>query len=378
MSTVTIDNLQTGVPSGGFAGPSTSRFAVPSSAATALPNDNLDLGGPAAGAANPNQVGIEDTSNEIPIPAWIAGSGLIPVPLEKNEPDPVPACFFEPIGFCQGDILLNGFCIFHTEYLLNIKLDYAATYSYDIGRNKYAFTKRLRKLTNIPRPFSQTLSPVFPIAELYSSLPRIEDIHLTVLLENCRARSRKEYEELIAAHVKFIYTVFNAFSNTTKTSVHDFDASIIINFNNWKKFITINLLEKYPCQLRLLIEESGSLRYLNINKCSVITQALVRCFELPYAILPTGQVLGGIPAYSAAFHRHLCLDDSKASNGTRYADGVQARGDPATIALTRIDPSERAMSVVMRGYRPFSEICTSVTLNLRDFLSNVRPIEMPA
>lgn len=365
MATINIDSLDaTPSFSGGLGGGP--RLRQPrAAAAPQIPLDDIDQNAP-------------PQDNESPIPGWIKNSALVP---DINEPppkgcaQPAPSCLFEPLKYCQPDLLLNGFCSFHYQNMFNIKLDQSSSYTCQLPNKTFVKSDKLRMLTNIPRAFTQTLTPVFPCAEEYSDMPNMQDMHLALFYENNEAERIKGNVTMIAEHVKFLHRIWALFSNTPKSSFYPGDDVILIHYSNWAQYVKSTTLQK-RCDLRLVREVNGNLQFFDLNKCSTITQCVARCFELPYGILPTGQIIGGIPAYSFSYHRHLCLDDTKATNGTLYQNGKNAIGDPCTIAMSRVDNGTNDYAYLTKGFKPALEICGPATLDKREFVADVRPVQM--
>lgn len=322
----------------------------------------------ARAAANDNLEDIDVTdANRIPIPDWLLDSGLMPIREEKREKKSLlkESCLFQPLKCCRNGALMNGFCAYHMQEMLNVKLEYEATYNR--VDDKFVHTQRLRKLINIPRPYRAQITPVFPLLELFDSLPERNEIRLTLFEENLRTLNQRDHVTLLGAHVKFLHRILQLFSNERRTGLTSkTDNMILQHYLNWSNFMSYALSKK-KASLRLVVEQNGAIRYLNVSEASLITQALVRCFEIPYAILPNLLVLGGVPAYSAVFERHITLDDSKAINGTKYDDGVLAKGDPATLSLNRIDVGKDPTHL-LKNFKVHNEVCNTLSIEPKRYI----------
>lgn len=282
-------------------------------------------------------------------------------------------CLFEPLNYCTRGYLTNGFCNFHEHFVFNTCGENVGMVMKDL-RGRTVFIKTPRKLVKYPVELRPDFIKVFPILELFDDVDEFENqLDLSLFAYNLLQKYRKpeDVTRIVNEHKAYIMRIvrmYTASINTTRVE----DAKIGQYMETWIKDRSNDLLA-HPFNIKLIyMDESGQLRWLNLNECSLITQMIVLLFENPYVVSKSlNNACLSVPAAYTIVDRCIALDCTKASHGTLMKEGIAAYGDPATISMFRSDNNE-PISFVRDNYNPEREICFATKVDKSELLKTVK------
>lgn len=292
---------------------------------------------------------------------WIRNSAMM-ADKEATNKSFEPSCAFEAIGYCVKGVLINGFCSYHTRLMFNIVHSMQGTLTRS-SNDRIVHTKQLRAFIRYPLRFSANLYRVMPIPELCRDIKEYEEnLKLDLFAYIINQRKNKKYNDLELATTKgLLLRIVQLLSNTPKQQYNDNDTIILSSALNWRNYMADRLKEiKYDINLLFLAQgDSGpELRYIKLQDCSILTQAMVLLFDVPYVQCPSlNYEWLSIPAAVSVYgEKSLVVDATRASHGTASNLGVPTLGDPATCSYIRLDKNEKIL-IMEENWTPASEIC---------------------
>lgn len=347
----------------------TSTTDVTSNAPTLAPFDDEPMtssSNTAAAKSDPANIGEGEQ-----LPAeWIRTSSLV-FPFPDND-DAEPTCFFEPLNYCKHGCLINGFCEYHANFMFNVTLMSVGVLQRTTN-DKLAHIKQLRKFIRFPTRFQSSLLRIMPVPELCDNIEDFErnlrlDLFAYSLLPKVNSPTDSQYVDLeIAVHKAYLVRALRLFTPNANTQHRNDDAIIAYNVSNWIRYCARELKRvRYDGKLVFLATtDTGSeMRYLSLNKCSVLTQMIALMYDTPYVQSPTLNYKWlSLPAAVTVYdNKNFVLDCTKASHGTATNLGVPTIGDPATLAYFRLDKNDN-IYIYEEKYSPSQEVCFKTEVN---------------
>lgn len=320
------------------------------------------------------------------IPDWIARSSLMR--LSKTSHDTEHVCFFEPLNYCVPGSLINGFCDFHRHNMFNVENTMVGMLIRN-GREKLMMVKNPRKLIKWPTQLRTDFIRVFPIVELCDNIEDFEqNLNLSLFAYNLMQQEKKieKVHQIVKEHKAYIMRIMRMYT-PSETTARVEDSKISQYFEAWLKNQSHDL-NNSPFNIKIvyvsndeesdnLDGESTQLRWLSLQECSVITQAIALLYETPYVISRSlnNACLSVPPAFTVLNEKTLVLDCTKAAHGTTFSQNIPAYGDPATLSMFRSDGNEN-VTFIREGYNPNREICFYSKIDKKALLKDVRVEEI--
>lgn len=274
------------------------------------------------------------------LPAWLASMQPIdwnPMTCRKVTPRGRNCCLFQPLGYCKGTDTANGFCVFHLKAVFNLVYQSDCAYQMD-EKGKPVLSKRMQCFVAEPQRMDNAHTPVFPIFEMFDEEPRTEDIkmlHLARYLSNSCAQN---WQRIYSIHVDFLHTLITIRSQIPRNYLdQDTMSKLLLHWNSWNEHHSYHLVQ-YPANVTLFYSRnSEDVRFIPLDRCTTITQMIMRLFAEPYSSLDNKYFYSIVSNYSFAVRNHLTYTNNLCSLGTTCSDTESCVGNMATAPIIRFD-----------------------------------------
>lgn len=317
---------------------------------------------------------VTDRGEQLPS-SWILNSSLVMPTTAKIDFDE-PSCLFEPLNYCKPGKLYFGFCEHHMHYMFNITRDQVGMLiRTDNDKMKHVqYTKRLIKF---PTKFQSSLLRIMPIPELCDNIEEFEQklrLDLFAYLLSQRSVSQQLIDIEVAVHKAYLIRVMRLFTPNNNTLHRHDDSVIAYSVNNWLRYCASEL-SRVPYDGKLVLLSSNNntpeIRYLSLNRCSILTQMIALSYEVPYvqSINLNYRWLSS-PSAVLVYDDTFVMDCTKASHGTLSNASVPTIGDPATLSYFRLDKNPH-IDIVSDRFTPAREICFKSEVNKGELIGIV-------
>lgn len=306
---------------------------------------------------------------------WILNSSLI-VPTGSKIVYDEPSCLFEPLNYCKPGKLYFGFCEHHMHYMFNITRDQVGMLiRTDNDKMKHVqYTKRLIKF---PTKFQSSLLRIMPVPELCRDIEEYEQnlrLDLFAYLLSQRSVSQQLINVEVAVHKAYLLRIMRLFTPNNNTLHRNDDSVIAYSVNNWLRYCASEL-QRVPYDGKLVFLSSNGdrpeMRYLSLNRCSVLTQMIALAYDVPYAqSINLNYRWLSSPAAVLVYDNTFVMDCTKASHGTLPNASAPTIGDPATLSYFRLDKNPH-IDIVADQFTPAREICFKSEVNKGELIGIV-------
>lgn len=321
-------------------------------------------------------------------PKWL--KGLFPIPWSSTDgcskliQHGKNCCFFYPLGYCRDTDIINGFCVFHLRAIFNLIYQTDCTYIMNAD-GKPTMSQRTACYVAEPQIINDEYTAVFPIVELMPNEVRLENIKMHNLLRHLQMHGTQNWERIYANHVNYLYRMFTLFSpeQTAKTPIESrvdqlASTQLLMHWNLWNdyysKIIVDNMVDLYPFYVP--DESRDDVEPLPSNKCTTLTQMIIRLFTPPYTNYNSSRFFSTPANYGFVGKAHLVYSNNMCSIGTHCTKGnIMCIGNIAMLNMIRNDSSCRNNSIHYKRNTECEEnFCVPARINLNAPSLNVNVV----